>query len=250
MNWKLFVPFLLTSIFTIEKVGAALRCGNSDTAASSNSAAYTLLKNVQDKKDLTYKIINYPNKLSSSAIDNIITSAFNAWSAVTDLTFTQVYHSNADITIRFGSYDGKDEGLAYANKYLIHFDEDENWSTKTDSDVINLYAVAVHEIGHTLGLDHSLSVQAIMFAKYNNNNVVWKLSDDDIRVSKYLLSIPFSVAFIKRSIFIFESQGIQHLYGAKTSQGYGNTNGVSVPISVSIPYDLTNFLCMSVNCNL
>lgn len=195
MNWKVLVPFLLNSIFTIEQLGA------------SNE-----LKPNWDHKNLTYTITVYSNKLPRHVIDKIIAEAFNAWSAVADLTFTRLYSGDADIVIRFGSYDhscpsgqsfdGPGGVLAHSDRNYIHFDESEKWQTGIDSDAINLHSVAVHEIGHILGLGASPLKKSIMNVSYNPRKVETRLQIDDIKVSKCL---EFRSAFYKKKLFAFSN---------------------------------------------
>lgn len=141
---------------------------------------FALLNYLYDHTDLTYKITDYTDQLSSSNVDYIITQAFDAWAEVTDLTFTRINGGSADVVVRFvtgphgdGSpFDGRGNILAHASYGFVHFDDSENWSTRLDSGVTNLYSVAVHEIGHTLGLDHSTIRSTMMFAYYDAGNVV------------------------------------------------------------------------------
>lgn len=94
----------------------------------------------------------------------------------------------------------------------VHFDDDEPWRTPDNRGMIHLtkvfvirtmfhacctgidlYSVAAHEIGHSLGLKHSQSTQALMapfYQGYSGDTIV--LQPDDIK-------------------------GIQHLYGETTS---------------------------------
>lgn len=54
----------------------------------------------------------------------------------------------------------------------IHFDEDESWTLKTkntSNQPIDLMTVAAHEIGHSLGLNHSSEPNALMFAYYSGS---------------------------------------------------------------------------------
>ena len=64
-----------------------------------------------------------------------------------------------------------------------HFDEDETWSG-TDRDirreVVRLIEIAIHEIGHGLGLYHSEGKAAIMFPTYDPYEVKIRLAKDDI----------------------------------------------------------------------
>lgn len=64
----------------------------------------------------------------------------------------------------------------------VHFDESENWSVNSSKGK-SLQYVAVHELGHSLGLYHSKDVNAIMFPYYKMPKVgeKIKLGNDDIK---------------------------------------------------------------------
>ncbi|KHJ77743.1 Matrixin [Oesophagostomum dentatum] len=51
----------------------------------------------------------------------------------------------------------------YPRDGRLHFDADEDWSLNSPTGV-NLYQTAVHEIGHILGLEHSVDPRAVMYA--------------------------------------------------------------------------------------
>jgi hypothetical protein len=71
----------------------------------------------------------------------------------------------------------------------LHFDADENWTLKSYAGV-NLLQTAVHELGHSLGLDHSRVRGSIMFPSYGGYQPNLKLHTDDIRGVQALYGPP------------------------------------------------------------
>ena len=70
-------------------------------------------------------------------------------------------HLNCDIP-----FDGSGGELAHSWKLGdIHFDDSENYRTM-GSGGINLLKVAVHEIGHVLGLNHTQRNYSVMYSIY------------------------------------------------------------------------------------
>uniref|UniRef100_UPI00398F6444 collagenase 3-like n=1 Tax=Pristiophorus japonicus TaxID=55135 RepID=UPI00398F6444 len=145
------------------------------------------------QKDLTYRVNQYTSDLSEAIVDDVLKQAFKIWSDVTPLTFTKS-ESMADIEITFVSgahgdgapFDGRSGTLAHAfgpGPGLggdAHFDEAETWTT--DSTGINLFLVAAHEFGHSLGLGHSNDENALMFPFYtfvDTNG--YTLPNDDVQ---------------------------------------------------------------------
>nr|XP_012423402.1 PREDICTED: interstitial collagenase-like [Odobenus rosmarus divergens] len=140
---------------------------------------------------LTYRIENYTPDLPRADVDSAIEKAFQLWSNVSPLTFTKVLRGQADIMISFvrgdhydnSPFDGPDGNLAHAfppGPNLggdAHFDEDERWTKNYRN--YNLYRVAAHELGHSLGLSHSTDIGALMYPNYMYDGHV-QLSQDDI----------------------------------------------------------------------
>ncbi|XP_062983192.1 stromelysin-1-like [Elgaria multicarinata webbii] len=171
------------------------RCGNPDVG----EFAFFAGQPKWTKKDLTYRILNYSPDMQEDDVKEDIKKAFRVWSRVSPLTFTRVSEGNADILISFGSrehgdfnpFDGPGGTVAHAYAPSTgiggdaHFDEDENWTNGLKGS--NLFFVAAHEFGHSLGLYHSQDPKALMFPVYNypehNQNV---LSQDDIQGIQYL----------------------------------------------------------------
>jgi peptidoglycan hydrolase-like protein with peptidoglycan-binding domain len=177
------------------------RCGNPDNpnrhfqlTAAPGLAEFVAQGNRWNKSNVTYSFSNFTGDLTQQTIIANIRRAFQAWSAVCFLTFTEVSGSS-DMEIRFvtgdhgdGSpFDGAGNVLAHgffpppnggAIAGDLHFDDAETWTTNNPPTGIDFLSVAIHEIGHTLGLNHSADANAIMFAFYSG--IKQNLATDDI----------------------------------------------------------------------
>uniref|UniRef100_A0A8C5QA24 Peptidase metallopeptidase domain-containing protein n=1 Tax=Leptobrachium leishanense TaxID=445787 RepID=A0A8C5QA24_9ANUR len=186
------------------KIISKPRCGVPDVQRFSHFPS----KPKWQKNTLTYRIINYTPDMSTSDVNYAISRALKLWRDVTPLDFQQVYSGEADIMISFGSkvhgdffaFDGPNGILAHAFAPSdgiggdAHFDEDEAWTLTSRG--ANLFLVAAHEFGHSLGLEHSKDTTALMYPTTSLDTLInpaqYKLSADDIA-------------------------GIQALYGARDS---------------------------------
>ncbi|XP_047309562.1 metalloendoproteinase 5-MMP-like [Impatiens glandulifera] len=128
--------------------------------------------------------------MRSDAI-NPITYAFNSWQKVTKFNFIRSAYRNTDIQISFTSYLSEDyypflqhSGIvAYAQlppSGKLHFRADVPWSNGTRPWEMDIETVALHELGHVLGLMHSRDPSAVMWAYTRPGFIRRKLQDDDI----------------------------------------------------------------------
>ncbi|XP_010553642.1 PREDICTED: metalloendoproteinase 5-MMP [Tarenaya hassleriana] len=167
------------------------------------------------KRDLIYAFV--PQNNLTEDVKRVFSRAFDRWANVTPLRFTRSGSLlRADIVIGFFSgdhgdgepFDGAMGTLAHASSPptgMFHLDGDEDWLISDGggenrrilsvTSLVDLESVAVHEIGHLLGLGHSSVKDAIMYPTIAGGDRKVELAKDDI-------------------------EGIQHLYG-------GNPDGTA-----------------------
>ena len=134
-----------------------------------------------------------------AAFQTAVRAAFDEWASVANLEFVESDDtSGVDVRIGFGDLDGARGVLATTDYFysgtmlkesFIRFDTAESWqSSLTSNGQTPTYLVALHEIGHALGLGHSTTgTDTVM--KATLNRAAEGLGADDI-------------------------EGIQKLYGA------------------------------------
>ncbi|KAK4488477.1 hypothetical protein RD792_004241 [Penstemon davidsonii] len=127
-----------------------------------------------------------------------VASAFQKWASATHFAFSQV-QQNADLVIGFhrgnhgdgAPFDGPGGTLAHAfapTDGRFHYDGDETWSVGPVSNAFDLETIAIHEIGHLLGLGHSSVPEAIMFPSIPSG-ATKNLHADDIQGIRALYNV-------------------------------------------------------------
>ena len=166
---------------------------------------------------ITYRFVSGTGDLAGDTERGIVRQAFDVWAGVTDLEFTEMTAaSEADILLSWvtgdhgdGSpFDGPGHVLAHAffpppiNPHPgiagdMHFDDAETWSDTGAGGTIDLLTVAIHELGHALGLRHTNDPNAIMFPTYSGPNHT--LGSDDIAgIRKTYPPLPWWVHLLRR----------------------------------------------------
>lgn len=123
------------------------------------------------REKLKYAFINdFP-----SYFEEPVNQALKDWALYSPFEFTEVDHdAEADIRISFELGDHGDGHpfingsgvLAHAfapENGRLHFNSMMSWSNGAVDETFDVRSVAMHELGHNLGLGHSTSKQAIMF---------------------------------------------------------------------------------------
>ncbi|XP_072050834.1 stromelysin-1-like [Amphiura filiformis] len=182
------------------------RCGMPDNMGFSHKARrrrYSAMT-MWNKNDLTWRINSNTPDLNNALTKDIMQGALEIWSDVSGLTFEETTDAGADIIIDFftgehgdgNPFDGPGSVLAHAYFPIpqitgpsiagdAHFDDQETFTDQTSAG-INLFQVAAHEFGHSLGLGHSDDQNALMYAFYRGYIPNFELPQDDINGIQYL----------------------------------------------------------------
>lgn len=123
----------------------------------------------------------------------VLRAAFADWSSHVNIQFQQVASTGqSQIDIGVAPIDGADQELgetsySYSGRSFasaaIEFDSGEGWhasgASVVSADGVNLFDVALHEIGHAIGLDHYAAAPAIMNAVLSRTVTDLTTSDID-----------------------------------------------------------------------
>jgi hypothetical protein len=177
------------------------RCGTPDVGvvemtSGGASAEFVLRGCSYNQTQFTFRFVNGTGDIPGTQERNAVRNAFNTWAAaLCSVTFQERTADPVDFEIGWftgnhgdgSAFDGVGNTLAHAfypppcggiHAGECHFDEAETWSLTGAGSTFDLETVALHEIGHLLGLDHSSVGGSVMFPSYGG--VRRALTQDDI----------------------------------------------------------------------
>uniref|UniRef100_A0A672IWB2 Collagenase 3 n=1 Tax=Salarias fasciatus TaxID=181472 RepID=A0A672IWB2_SALFA len=224
------------------------------------------------KNTITYMISRFTPDMKKEDVEKSFRLALKMWSDATPLKFIKVNQGPADIVFTFARgmhgdffpFDGPGGVLAHAFQPGegiggdVHFDDDETWTAAKQG--YNLFAVAAHELGHSLGLTHSQDPSSIMYPTYrHHSSTQYSLSADDeqgiqtlygeyseIKPSSEKCSPNFSfdaAAIIEKEIVFFRNKRMwrrttKSTYWNRLRDGMISTYFPSIGAHVDAAYDI------------
>jgi len=165
------LPEKAAAFTTVSQSGQ--RIDNDDSSSTPNVRKWLRTDGKADGRKATTVTFAYNNfqlnGISTLQAKMLFATALQTWANHSPLDFVEVADPGAgdlvDIYVTAESIDGVSGTLAYAffpENGDITFDADENWTAN------RFLETAVHEIGHSLGLDHEDDTDAIMNSTLRN----------------------------------------------------------------------------------
>ena len=159
-----------------------------------------------DRRELTFAFGTLSSQIGNGNVRDAVRRAFDTWAgAGVGLTFSEVDESdNPDIMIEWRQAADSDHSmvggvLAHADfppgfsiitnglPLPLHFDDQEHtWTDGAEDGTFDIETVALHEIGHCLGMLHSDVNGSVMFPFISSNREVRSLRPDDLAGIRHL----------------------------------------------------------------
>lgn len=175
----------------------------------------------EGKEIITWHIRPIPDHLDTSYILRNLDHAFQQWEAIIDIPIVRSQDIHADIHIEFDWLDGIGGilGIAdfpgYTQPQMLTFDTYDISTLAKQSDY-DFFTIALHEIGHTLGIPHLPTPDAVMWPAYRQHFRSPAPPDQFKAKARYNITDSFVDKHNRRFIYIKK----------KTIPTYTQTSGV------------------------
>lgn len=167
--------------------------------ATSPAVGYTTIGSwagpEKDPVTLYYYFVNSTSDLSVADQQGEIMRAMQLWATYADITFLPAASAGQNSSLDFGFYtSGFSSSSVLAETYPptaseplagdVRFNDAKTWTL--DISGTNLFSVALHEIGHALGIGHSTDTKSVMYGTFYGGAFGNALCADDIAAIRSL----------------------------------------------------------------
>jgi Matrixin/Putative peptidoglycan binding domain len=197
VHFQVFFKLKVTGIFDEDTRDwmTRPRCGLPDPSR----VAFKIVRPWRKRTQITFAFNNGTTDISGNVERQAVRNAFRTWQAIIPLDFREVpLNSNPDIVVDWRNANDLDfsmvgsviahsdypPGCSVVVSSLplpLHFDDSENtWSIGAAAGAFDVESIALHEIGHLIGLDHTTVAGAVIWPSIGANTLLQRLTQDDI----------------------------------------------------------------------
>ncbi len=187
--------------------------------------------------ELRYAFNTYTGDIGADFQRQAVVAAMATWSASAPVAWVE--RGSPDVTIAFlplAHGDGSDFTTEYAHAnypycdptygsfvcdvQVVHFnDQTYKWGAGNGGSIQDIETIALHELGHVLGLDHSSDPQAVMYPTAPMGAVRRKLSADDINGIRTIYPTYRDIRTFEPNWYLFLNTDVLNAYGFDTHAG-------------------------------
>jgi hypothetical protein len=149
------------------------RCGVPDgIQAMDESDKFALLNNGLKPSSMTWNLLNNSTALPIFTVRQDISLMLGEWALTSGYSFTQTTSSTADILLQFGALPAGVNAATTPRSggdSTVTFSVARTWSNSAapPAGTMDLQSIAVHELGHAIGLNHSSFASPVMNPIFN-----------------------------------------------------------------------------------